>query len=227
MSQVKLALNELTLLQQIELARQIAPAMTGNPSFPTPNPPLGDLLDYAATAESTINAQKATAKAAQNATINARNAQIALMNALTAEGSYVQSESQGDEAKILSAGMKVRSDAAPVGPLPAPENLSATTGDMPGEIDLHWNRLKGASSYVPQFTTDPMTNASVWTPARPAPRANAPSQTSRPARATGSASRRRVPPAKAPGATPPRKCRSNGGNGCPGCTRKERPAPTP
>ena len=82
MSQVKLALNELTLLQQIELARQIAPAMTGNPSFPTPNPPLGDLLDYAATAESTINAQKATAKAAQNATINARCAQIALMNAL-------------------------------------------------------------------------------------------------------------------------------------------------
>lgn len=167
MSQVKLALDQLTLGQQIELARQIGVAMNGNASFPTPNPTLGDLLDFATDAETAMNAQRAAALAAQNATIAARTAQLALMNALTTEGNYVQNASGGDETKILSAGMRVRSGAAPIGPLPAPENLSATSGDMPGEVDLHWNRVRGASSYVLQYTTDPIGPNSVWTTCPP------------------------------------------------------------
>ncbi|MFM8469931.1 MAG: fibronectin type III domain-containing protein [Limisphaerales bacterium] len=57
--------------------------------------------------------------------------------------------------------MEVRDPAAPIGDLPAPGNISATEGDHDGEIDAHWNRVKGAKSYVTQRTTTP-TDAASW-----------------------------------------------------------------
>ena len=167
MAQVKLGLDVMPLVDQIKLGKEVATALTNNPNFPTPDPPAGDLLAFAAAAETAMLAKKAADDAAQTATINQRAAQIALTGALTSEGSYVQNKSGGDEVKIKSAGLSVRHDAAPIGLLPAPENLHASLGDMPGEIDLQWNRLKGATAFVPQFTTDPMTSASVWTTCPP------------------------------------------------------------
>jgi hypothetical protein len=66
---------------------------------------------------------------------------------MTQLAGYVEAATAGDESKILSAGMQVRSAVAPVGPLPAPLNLSATAGDMEGHMDLSWQPVAGSSSY--------------------------------------------------------------------------------
>ena len=57
-------------------------------------------------------------------------------------------QNPGVESKILSAAVQVRAVAAPIGDLLAPENLRASFGDTAGEIDLIWDRVRGAVSYV-------------------------------------------------------------------------------
>ena len=167
MSQVKLGLDTLSLVDQIKSGRAIVTAMSGNPNFTTPAPPLSDITDAINLAEAAMLDQKARDSAAQQATLVLHNAQLDMTNKLTSLGAYVQNTSLGDALKIKSAGMEIRSDAAPIGALPAPENLSATTGDMPGEIDLHWNRVRGATAYVTQYTLDPLSPGSVWTTCPP------------------------------------------------------------
>lgn len=42
-----------------------------------------------------------------------------------------------------------------MGDLPAPDDLRAAMGDVDGEIDLVWDRVRGASAYVVQMCPDP------------------------------------------------------------------------
>lgn len=68
----------------------------------------------------------------------------------------------GDSAKIISLGM----DPYETGDAPSSEmtqvlNVAASTGDFEGTIDLQWDRVKGARTYVIQMTTTP-TDAASW-----------------------------------------------------------------
>jgi len=53
-----------------------------------------------------------------------------------------------DVAKPSTKGLPLRSDPTAVGDMPAPSNLRATMGDKVGEIDLAWDAIYGASSYI-------------------------------------------------------------------------------
>jgi len=76
---------------------------------------------------------------------------------------YIENVSGGDEAMLRSAGVSVRSPSAPIAEgLAAPTGLSATEGDHDGEIDLHWNSVKRARSYIVERSSDPPTDTS-WT----------------------------------------------------------------
>jgi hypothetical protein len=62
---------------------------------------------------------------------------------------------------IAEAGMDPRAEpGAPAMP-DAPTGLTATIGDHEGEIDLSWNPVLNARSYLIQQSTDP-TNAAGW-----------------------------------------------------------------
>ena len=74
---------------------------------------------------------------------------------------YVESVSGGDEAKIMSAGMDVRAVATTSNEVPTPEGLMATASDHDGEIDLQWNSVNGARSYLIERSADPPT-AESW-----------------------------------------------------------------
>ena len=80
---------------------------------------------------------------------------------LTQLANHVENSSHGDPVKIQSAGMTVRSAAARIGALSVPTDLTATEGDKEGEIDLSWDRVHGAKSYVIQSTLS-MTDTPVW-----------------------------------------------------------------
>ena len=148
--------------------------MTGNASFPTPDPPLADVTAAVDKLEDDYNDAQGKRQTAQAAT-NQQNLSEAEVDRLaTALGGYVDGVAKGDETIILSAGMSTKAAATPVGPLPAPSALGAAGGDMEGEIDLNWQPLKGARSYtVVKSTTGNVANAGDWTPAATGTRSKA------------------------------------------------------
>jgi len=154
MAQAALKLREKTLDQKLNLNQTIVDSMTGNANFATPNPPLADLT-HAASVIADKRAEVATAET----TLATRQSELdtleqQLDQLLTQEASYVQNITQGDEAKILSAGMPVKGPAAPVGPLPAPGNLRVSGGDLEGTCDCMWDPVAGRDSYIAEYATN-------------------------------------------------------------------------
>lgn len=90
-------------------------------------------------------ADAATAAASNSAKDDLR---VPVEDMLRLRKAYVQKKSGGLETKILAVGLGVKALATPIGDLLAPENLRATFGDSAGEIDLSWDRVRGASSYL-------------------------------------------------------------------------------
>lgn len=160
MAKVKLALRSLTIPQKVQFMRQVVTSMTGNANFATPTPTLASITAKANDLETRYNDANSARQTAQQKTTlqdtsdgesNALMTQVAL---------YVENTSGGDAAKIQSAGMEVRADGAPIGTLPAPLGLIATVGDIDGELDLDWDSVRGANSYVIQKSPDPITPTS-------------------------------------------------------------------
>jgi hypothetical protein len=81
-----------------------------------------------------------------------------LMSQLSA---YVESVGGDNETIIRSAGMDTRAAGSVSTETPGqPAALDATTGDHEGEIDLSWDTVSGARSYVIEKSPDPPTGTS-------------------------------------------------------------------
>lgn len=161
MAKVKLNLNVLTFTEKVQFARSIVTAMTGNGNFTTPVPTLAALTAAANDLEAKSNAAHVKRIAAQTATSLQNDADTELNLKLTQVANYVEIASNGEEAKIASAGIGVRASAAPVGQLPAVQALAATGGDMEGECDLNWQPVPKTRNYVIEKSLDPAT-ATSW-----------------------------------------------------------------
>lgn len=157
MSKVKLNIRNLSATELVAKARQIGAALTGNPHFATP-----PVTQITAAADE-LEAAHATAQAARQTALtqtNILNEKIdALVATLRQAAGYIESVAGDDETKILSAGVHVKSTAASTstGDIVAPAGLSASAGDHEGEIDLIWDKVKGAKSYVLERSPDPPT----------------------------------------------------------------------
>ena len=95
-------------------------------------------LDAIASIETTLQTMRAEKDAMR----------VVLERELTGRGSYVDLASGGDEAKILSAAFQVQSAATTTTSIDAPQEVIATMGDNPGEIDLSCNAVAKAKSYI-------------------------------------------------------------------------------
>jgi len=161
MAQIKLNFSRISVRDKVTLVRQIIAAMEGNPHFPTPQPPLAALTtgaDGLEQAEAEVQAVRQEGKT--KTTI--RNGKEDELDRLVAQAvGYVTMVSGGDEAIIQSAGMDVR--AAPgVSVAPSqPQGLVATAGDHDGTMDLSWDPVLEAASYVIETSADPPT-ATTW-----------------------------------------------------------------
>ena len=60
-----------------------------------------------------------------------------------------------DAATLQTGGWDIQSDKhTPVGPLPQPQNLHATGGDLDGSVDLGWDAIKrGVQTYIAERAT--------------------------------------------------------------------------
>lgn len=160
MAKVKLDFKRLPISDKIVRAQQIVRNLTGNPDFPTPNPPLAQVTAAIQLLETKAVSAQAARQAAQAATAEQNDAEAALDRVMDQVGGYIESVSSGDEAKIISAGVSVRSSTSAPRELTAPSALAATEGDHDGEIQLHWDRVGAARSYVIERSPDPPTDAS-------------------------------------------------------------------
>ena len=162
MSKIKLNLRSLTIPEKIAKAELIAGSLTGNANFPTPQPALATLaLAKKELADAYSEAQGARLTAKEKTTIQNKKeaAMDLLLNQLAA---YVESVAGSNEELILSAGMDPRAAAvAATGTPGQPQALTPMAGDHDGEIELSWDTVNGARSYVIQQSGDPVT-ATSW-----------------------------------------------------------------
>lgn len=148
MSKVKLELNRKNPAQKIEMGKTVVTKMTGNATFATPNPALANVttaITNLTTASAELEAARKTVELKMNALAQAEGTLDLLLTQL---GNYVENVSNGDEAKILSAGMDVQKERTMATAIDKVAYVNATIGDNSGEIDLSWDKVAGAKSYV-------------------------------------------------------------------------------
>lgn len=166
MAKAKLGLHQVSIPDKVQSIRQIIAKMTGNANFPTPDPPLASVTTAVDKLETDFNDAKGKRQTALTATNLQNLSEAAVDQQAAALAGYVDSKAKGDETIIMSAGMSTKAPAAPIGNLPAPGDVSATGGDMEGEIDLNWQPVRGAKSYVVvKSATGNVGNPSEWTSA--------------------------------------------------------------
>lgn len=162
MAQIKLNFSRLSISEKIARARQIVAAMTGNPNFTSPTPPLNlitNVADGLEEAAADVQAARQTAKV-KTTVQNTKEDQLDKL--VAQEIAYVTAVAGGSEEIIQSAGMDVRATRV-TGNIPSQaQNLSATASDHDGAMDLSWDRVPGAASYTIEMSPDPPT-ATSWT----------------------------------------------------------------
>lgn len=161
MALIKLNYSRLSVPEQVALVRRIVTKMTGNSLFPTPQPPLSVLTAGADALEQAENEAQAARQEAKAKTTIRNNKEDDLGRLVTQAVGYVTAISGGDEEIIQSAGMDVRATPGTSTAPSQPAALSATAGDHDGTMDLSWDPVVEAASYVIETSPDPV-SATSW-----------------------------------------------------------------
>ena len=158
MARVKLGFARLSVANKILTARSVVNQMSGNASYPTPQPALADVT---AAADNLEKAAQEALKGGTDKTLAKHLAEDALNQLMSQLQDYVQVASQGDPIIIESSGMEVRKERTPASLPPAVLDARANVGGNPGEINLIWGSVATAKSYVvemqlPQEKEEPL-----------------------------------------------------------------------
>jgi hypothetical protein len=158
MPKTKLNFRNLSVSAKIAKAKQIVTALTGNPTFPSPNPPLADITAVITQTETKSSERDAAQQLAKTKTTELNAFVDELDGVMSQIAGHVDSVAGNDEAKILSAGFDTRAAATATSqPPPPPSSLDTTIGDHDGELDASWDTVAGAKSYVIETSEDPPT----------------------------------------------------------------------
>jgi len=149
--------------------KSIAQKLTYGPSVTSSMTAAGALfasltakIEAAETATEELDEAKEAADNARAASEAATDVQhtkvLAYDSAFTELGRGVDDVAKGDKTIIDKAAMEsfFPGKASPIGELPQVKNLSLTIGDNEGELDGHFDKVKGASSYnIEKAITNP------------------------------------------------------------------------
>ena len=156
MKKIKLNLGNTTIPDKIQKARTIVTKITGNANFTTPSPALtvvtGAINKLETSYEAALDGGK-TKKAIMRAD------ETALDTLMTQLGAYVQDVSGGDELKILSSGIEVKSDSHNSTPVETPSNVRMVLKNMAGAVSLRWKAIRNAKCYLLQTSLNPTDDA--------------------------------------------------------------------
>jgi hypothetical protein len=144
-SVVKLGLTNLTAKALVEKGRNCVDMLTGNASFTLPAGFLASITTACATLE---QANEEVLFFGGKVNHQAKRAAEQALRSLVRElAGYVQAQSNGEEAKILSAGFDVLRKGQPVDKLGTPENLRPLLTTFEGMVPLRWNVVDYATNY--------------------------------------------------------------------------------
>jgi hypothetical protein len=137
--------------KKLERGQLIVQKMTGNVSFPNPNPALAEVdqaLDFLSKAyQLALNGGK-PAKEEQ------RTANTKVNTLLRPLCDYVNEVANGNTDMIYSSGFELSKDPAPIGEMPQVENVRCKGSNGDGAISVRWKRVYGARNYVVELSTD-------------------------------------------------------------------------
>lgn len=154
MNLIKLGLDRMALPDKVQFTRQVTQNMTGNPNFPTPDPALPDMATAADASETAYNDARTARQVAKSKTSIQDDREAELDWLLTQLAAYVEKASDGDKAKIESAGFSLRNPPAPVGPLPAPTDVQVVASAFAGSADLSWQLDRDARLFLIERAED-------------------------------------------------------------------------
>ena len=147
---VKIGMSGQSVATIILKASAILESMTGNASFPTPNP---DLAVYDAAIQELIALQTQIQSAGGGSDLTAlRNTALDSVMGLTRQlAAYVDNVADGNGDVILSSGFELRSLPSPVGFLSPPE-LKVAFGEgrevQTGTLRAYHGGVKGRTGYI-------------------------------------------------------------------------------
>ena len=107
MAKVKLDLKNLSDLQTVQLATNIKTAMTGNPNFVTPVPPLATITTLTAAGQTGISNSETAYVLAKQRTLEKPLAIDALKAGRIQLSNYAVATVNGDASKLASAGFGI------------------------------------------------------------------------------------------------------------------------
>jgi hypothetical protein len=161
MPRIKLNFRQLSIPDKINKARQVIHAISNIPAFATPTPSLVTIVEAVDNLESAASETQVARQNAKTRT-SAQNQREDLVDKMMIQlAAYVESVAGDNEELIRSAGLDTRAAASVSGMPDVPAALSATAGDHEGEVDLSWDPVTQARSYVIEQSPDPPT-ATSW-----------------------------------------------------------------
>lgn len=161
MSQIKLSngFNRLTDSALAENASFIASSIKDNPNFPTPSPTPVKIEQMVTEFLAAVD----KAKTGNRMDILLKNnLREGLLDNLYLMGYYVLFTAQGDRTIAASSGFKLAKEPSPQPPIGKPLNLQVLNTTQSGELESSVTKVKGAVSYLHQFTTDPLLKEDGW-----------------------------------------------------------------
>jgi hypothetical protein len=153
---IALKLGTMSPEDKVSFASGIISSLTSNAAtFPSPNPALPALTSGKNNLEARLAAigQLETSLVAERA--EAATAETELDALLAQEAAYVENVAKGEASVILLSGFALAQAKTSIGVLPPPTNLLGQTADVEGAVDLKWNRVSGAKSYIVECATSP------------------------------------------------------------------------
>jgi hypothetical protein len=151
MVQLKLELQNKTDAELKAYSLNHINKMNGNAAFPTPVPAATVVQAKHDAFSTALTGLDGLLAACSQGTATKDAARAELIMALTQRARNIEGTPGLTEAQALSTGFEVRSGRTPVGDLPAPQNLAASGGDQPGEVDCQWEPVRGRSTYLAEW----------------------------------------------------------------------------
>ncbi len=163
MAKVKFSLKDMSDVDVLQTCNNLKTALTSNANFPTPPISLTTFGTKITSSQTKLTAADNAAQASKQATAD-KDLELDALKAMAMQlAGYVDLTANGDESKILSAGLSVRAVKSPAATPNQVANLSLSAGDNAGTLDVHWDAMSGAKSFEVQASPDPMTPTSFVT----------------------------------------------------------------
>ena len=155
MSKVVLGLNKMAVTEEVNFGKLFVAKMTNNANFPNLTAETQTVSDKTDALENANKDVSASLKTYQEKLMVRDNVETNFRAAATKLAGKVEDACDGDPAALTSAGLSLKAPNTPIGPLPQPQSLAATAGDLDQTVTLNWDRVRGAKSYEVQRATDP------------------------------------------------------------------------